>query len=117
MFRSDTRPLRPAGPTELPPYYAQRLQAVEPPGVRSARHAAAGSPEAEAERLFRDFKLGLLTLVIISLLLLAYFWDGGDEGQRASGGPDDVLECTGVLEKPRTDRGFGGFPAGLIDVV
>ena len=91
MFRSDARPLRPAGPTELPPYYAQRLQAVEPPGVRSARHAAAGSPEAEAERLFRDFKLGLLTLVIISLLLLAYFWDGGDGGARTGDEPDDVL--------------------------
>ena len=93
MFRSDVRRVEPTGPSELPPYYAQRLQAVEPPSVRSARYEAArGSPEAEARRLFRDFKLGLLTLVIVSLLLLAYFWDGADHIARTRDEPqEDVL--------------------------
>ena len=108
MFRSDDSGVRPAGPAELPPYYAQRLQVIEPqnlkfagnepPSVRSARYEAgspchsSGSPEAQAERLFRDFKLGLLTLVIVTLLLFAYFWDGGADGARTKNrAEEDVL--------------------------
>ena len=115
MFRSDVRHVTPAGPTELPPYYAQRLQAAQPPGVRSARHqAAAGSPEAQAERLFRDFKLGLMTLVIVTLLLLAYFWDGGTDGARGDAEPQDDVLSFSITGRRRadvlpyaTDRGRG----------
>jgi nucleoid-associated protein YgaU len=116
MFRSDVRHVTPAGPTELPPYYAQRLQAIQPPGagphtsmvrpagVRSARHeAAAGSPEAQAERLFRDFKLGLMTLVIVTLLLLAYFWDGGTDGGRRDAEPQDDVLSFSITGRRRAD--------------
>ncbi|MHC4502768.1 MAG: LysM peptidoglycan-binding domain-containing protein [Planctomycetota bacterium] len=71
---------------ELPPYYAERLHSIRPATAVSVRRKAVelGS-EAEAARLFRDFKLGLLTLVIVALLLLAYFWDGGRERPGAAG--------------------------------
>jgi nucleoid-associated protein YgaU len=104
MFRSDARQVTPVGPTELPPYYAQRLQAIRPPGVRSARHeAAAGSPEAQAERLFRDFKLGLMTLVIVTLLLLAYFWDGGAGGGERDAEPQDDVLSFSITGRRRAD--------------
>ena len=68
---------------ELPPYYAQRVDTIRPATAISVRRRATPSEtEAQAERLFRDFKLGLVTLVVVALLLVAYFWDG--EPERAS---------------------------------
>ncbi len=94
MDRDDLRrPLSAAGPRELPPYYAERLEAIpRAAAVSGRRQAVAVDPEAQAERLFRDFKLGLLTLVVVALLLLAYFWDGE---RRKPGDPAGAEE--GVL--------------------
>jgi nucleoid-associated protein YgaU len=65
---------------ELPPYYAQRVDTVRPAtGISVRRRATPSETEAQAERLFRDFKLGLVTLVVVALLLVAYFWDGEPE--------------------------------------
>ena len=84
--RGRVRPSRTSG-VELPPYYAERLHAIRPAAAVSVRRKAAElDSEAEAARLFRDFKLGLLTLVVVALLLLAYFWDGGRERSRPAGG-------------------------------
>jgi len=69
---------------ELPPYYAQRVDTLRPATAISVRRRATPSEtEAQAERLFRDFKLGLVTLVVVALLLVAYFWDGDPD--RAGG--------------------------------
>jgi hypothetical protein len=57
--------------------------------VRTERRPA--EADAQAERLFRDFKMGLLTLVIVALLLLAYFWDGGGSNGKDRDQRDDVL--------------------------
>ncbi len=94
MARDDLRrPSSAAGPRELPPYYAERLDTIpRAAAVSSRRQAVAVDPEAQAERLFRDFKLGLLTLVVVALLLLAYFWDGE---RRKPGDPAEAEE--GVL--------------------
>ncbi len=94
MARDDLRrPPSAAGPRELPPYYAERLDTIPRAAAVSARRqAVAVDPEAQAERLFRDFKLGLLTLVVVALLLLAYFWDGE---RRKPGDPAGAEE--GVL--------------------
>jgi len=68
-----------AGP-ELPPYYAQRVDTIRPAtGISVRRRATPSETEAQAERLFRDFKLGIVTLVVVALLLVAYFWDGEPE--------------------------------------
>jgi len=68
-----------SGP-ELPPYYAQRVDTIRPATAISVRRRATPSEtEAQTERLFRDFKLGLVTLVVVALLLVAYFWDGEPE--------------------------------------
>ncbi len=73
---------------ELPPYYAQRVDTIRPATAISVRRRATPSEtEAQAERLFRDFKLGLMTLVVVALLLVAYFWDG--EPERVSSTRDD----------------------------
>ncbi len=65
---------------ELPPYYAQRVDTVRPAtGISVRRRATPSETEAQTERLFRDFKLGLVTLVVVALLLVAYFWDGEPE--------------------------------------
>jgi len=77
MFRSDDTSLGAAGLNELPPYYSRRLQVAMPSGQGSVRgERRQTDADAQAERLFRDFKMGLLTLVVVALLLLAYFWDG-----------------------------------------
>jgi hypothetical protein len=93
MFRGDDRPLGAAGLNELPPYYSKRLQVAGTPdhdSVRTEQHNA--DADAQAERLFRDFKLGLLTLVVVALLLLAYFWDGeGPNVNPGANGREDVL--------------------------
>lgn len=61
------------------PYYADRFSPLAKARGSSVRARAASlDSDQQAERLFRDFKLGLITLVIIALLLLAYFWDGND---------------------------------------
>lgn len=87
------RPSSTTGPRELPPYYAERLDTIPRAVTFSGRRqAVAVDPEAQAERLFRDFKLGLLTLVVVALLLLAYFWDGE---RRRPGDPAGAEE--GVL--------------------
>jgi len=68
-----------AGP-ELPPYYAQRVDTIRPATAISVRRRATPSEtETQAERLFRDFKLGIVTLVVVALLVVAYFWDGEPE--------------------------------------
>jgi hypothetical protein len=73
---------------ELPPYYAQRVDTIRPATAISVRRRATPSEtEDQAERLFRDFKLGLATLVVVALLLVAYFWDG--EPERANNIRDD----------------------------
>ncbi|MHC4253562.1 MAG: hypothetical protein ACYS9X_30960, partial [Planctomycetota bacterium] len=65
---------------ELPPYYAQRVDTIRPATAISVRRRATPSEtETQAERLFRDFKLGIVTLVVVALLLVAYFWDGEPE--------------------------------------
>ena len=65
---------------ELPPYYAQRVDTIRPAtGISVRRRASQSETEAQTERLFRDFKLGLVTLVVVALLLVAYFWDGEPE--------------------------------------
>jgi len=89
-------PSRPAGaPSGLPPYYTQRLHVVRPPTPDSGRQdPLRAEAEAQAERLFRDFKLGLLALVVLALLLLAYFWDGEQAALRGGEQPSDVLAFT-----------------------
>jgi nucleoid-associated protein YgaU len=78
MLRDPFRRGAASARTELPPYYARRLDAVGAPSRQSVRREAlTADPEAEARRIFRDFKLGLLTLVVIALVLVAYFWEGG----------------------------------------
>lgn len=75
MLGGSPRQTTPQG--SLPPYYTQRLHVVRPPSRESGRQDSPhDEAESQAERLFRDFKLGVLALVIMALLLLAYFWDG-----------------------------------------
>jgi hypothetical protein len=93
MFRGDDGPLGAAGLNELPPYYSKRLQVAVPTGQESVRgERRSPDADAQAERLFRDFKMGLLTLVVVALLLLAYFWDGDRSSSTPGlGEREDVL--------------------------
>ena len=92
MFRADDGPLGVAGPNELPPYYSKRLQVVLPSAHDSIRaERRLGDSDAQAERLFRDFKMGLLTLVVVALLLLAYFWEGEGTSTQPNREDEDVL--------------------------
>ncbi len=101
---------------ELPPYYAERLHAIRPAAAVSVRRKAVelGS-EAEAARLFRDFKLGLLTLVVVALLLLAYFWDGGREHPGAAGGREEGVLTMQLRGERRSEAmqlpAYGRSPA------
>jgi nucleoid-associated protein YgaU len=104
MLRDTFRRGAASARTELPPYYARRLEAVGAPSRQSVRRQSiASDPEAEARRIFRDFKLGLVTLVVIALVLVAYFWEGdAKDGKEASGAEEGVLSFT-VPCRPRGD--------------
>jgi nucleoid-associated protein YgaU len=88
----------------LPAYYARRLDALPPATAVSARRRLPpADPEAQAERLFRDFKLGLLTLVVVALVLVAYFWDGSREvGDGPTGAEEGVLNLR-LSARPRSE--------------
>jgi len=97
-----------AGP-ELPPYYAQRVDTIRPATAISVRRRATPSEtEAQAERLFRDFKLGLATLVVVALLLVAYFWDG--EPERARGGREKEEAVLSIRLEGRRRSDVAHYP-------
>ncbi len=99
----DKRPLFEPG-VELQALFAERFGSPRRSGTVSVRQkAVALGSEEQAERLFRDFKMGLLTLVVVALILLAYFWDGRPETAAPAGGHGEgvlILEITG---RPRSE--------------
>ncbi len=89
---------------ELPPYYAQRVDTIRPATAISVRRRATPSEtEAQAERLFRDFKLGLVTLVVVALLLVAYFWDGEPERASSTRDNDEAVLSIRLEGRRRSD--------------
>jgi len=104
MLRDDAGPAHETGAGELTPYYARRLEVARPAsGVSGRRQAVSADPEAQAERLFRDFKLGILTLVVVSVLLLAYFWEGEPTDIEPRPQPEESVLRFNVLGRRRNE--------------
>lgn len=89
----------------FPSYSPERIRAAE----------RDRDTDEQTERIFRDFKLGLIALVAIALLLLLYFWEGKEGAGNRQGPPGEDCVLSFSIEARRRAEVMAAGPIVVQD--